>query len=98
MSDEINNSSAAPDGAKNKAQVIKIVDIDKALKMLTTYMDNNAIAPLLNALETLKTDPQNQSLQSKVIEAFNSLGILQGAALTYAPYLNVFISDDPFGD
>jgi len=61
-------------------------------------MDAQAINPLVSALETLKTEPQNARFQENVINAFNELGVLQGAALTYAPYLNIFVSDDPFGD
>lgn len=98
MVDETDNNSPATTGIKNKGQTIKHVDIDKALGMLNTYIDSQHIAPLLTALEALKTDTQNEALQLQVVEAFNVLGIYQGAVLTYAPYLNVFVSDDPFGD
>lgn len=81
-----------------KLQSIEIADIDIALQMLKQYMDTQDIKPLLSSLETLKTDPQNEAHQEQVINAFNELGHLQGAALTYAPYLNIFVSDDPFGD
>ena len=83
---------------KNKGQTVKVVDIDIALKMLTRHMDPQEISGLLSALETLKTEPQNEAYQLEVVEVFNDLGILQGAVLTYAPYLNIFVSDDPFGD
>ena len=81
-----------------KLQSIKVTDIDIALQMLKKYLDTQDINPLLYSLETLKTEPQNEAYQARVIEAFNELGPLQGAALTYAPYLNIFVSDDPFGD
>jgi len=81
-----------------KLQAIKIEDIDIALKMLRTYLDPQDINLLLASLETLKTDPQNETYQEQVMTAFDALGPLQGAALTYAPYLNIFVSDDPFGD
>ena len=81
-----------------KLQSIKVADIDIALKMLRKYLDTPDIRPLLLALEALKTAPQNEVHQEQVIAAFNALGPLQGAALTYAPYLNIFVSDDPFGD
>ena len=73
-------------------------DIDIAIQMLNKYMDAQAINPLVSALETLKAEPQNENFQENVINAFNDLGVVQGAALTYAPYLNIFVSDDPFGD
>ncbi len=81
-----------------KLQSIKAVDIDKAINMLKKYVDDQGINPLVSALETLKTEPQNEAFQTQVITAFNALSYLQGAALTYAPYLNIFVSDDPFGD
>ena len=82
----------------NKLQSIDVADIDIALRMLNKYLDTQDINPLLSALETLKTEPQNEAYQEQVINVFNELGTLQGAALTYAPYLNIFVSDDPFGD
>lgn len=81
-----------------KLQSIEITDIDIALDMLNRHMNASDISLLLSSLESLKTDPQNEAQQQQVIDAFNELGHLQGAALTYAPYLNIFVSDDPFGD
>ena len=81
-----------------KLQSIKVADIDIALHMLRTYLNAQDINALLSSLETLKSEPQNAAYQEQVMNAFNELGPLQGAALTYAPYLNVFVSDDPFGD
>ena len=81
-----------------KLQSIKVADIEIALQMLKRYLNAQDINPLLSSLETLRTDPQNEAYQEQVIIAFNELGPLQGAALTYAPYLNIFVSDDPFGD
>ena len=81
-----------------KLQSIKVADIDIALQMLKKYLNAQDINPLLSALETLRTDPQHEAHQEQVIKAFSELGPFQGAALTYAPYLNIFASDDPFGD
>jgi hypothetical protein len=86
------------DKIKNKGQIIKVADIDIALQMLNTYLDSQEINPLLSALELLKTDTQNEDYQLQVINAFDNLGFMQGAVLTYAPYLNIFVSDDPFAD
>lgn len=85
-------------GNNKKLQSIQVADIDIAIQMLTKYMDEQTINTLVSALETLKTDPQNVSFQEDVFNAFYGLGVMQGAALTYAPYLNIFVSDDPFGD
>lgn len=81
-----------------KLQSIKVADIDIALHMLRKYLSTPDVDTLLSSLETLKTDPQNEVHQEQVMIAFNELGHWQGAALTYAPYLNIFVSDDPFGD
>jgi len=82
----------------NQVQSIKVEDVDLAMQMLQSYLDSQGIKSLLSALETLKTAPGNEVYQQEVIKVFNDLGVLQGAALTYAPYLNIFVSDDPFGD
>ena len=84
--------------SNDKLKSINVADIDIALQMLNKYLGTQDINPLLSALETLKTEPQNEAYQAQVINAFDDLGSLQGAALTYAPYLNIFVSDDPFGD
>ena len=79
-------------------QSINVADIDIAIQMLETHLDAQDIRPLVSALETLKSETQNDAYQEQVIDAFNDLGTMQGAVLTYAPYLNIFVSDDPFGD
>jgi len=93
-----NNSDKTVLKLKNKGQAIKVADIDIALRMLKMHMDTQDIYPLLSALETLKKEPQNEAYQAQVVNVFNDLGSIQGALLTYAPYLNIFVSDDPFGD
>jgi hypothetical protein len=95
---KLNNSDITLAKIKNKGQPVKVADIDIALQMLKTYMDAQDIDPLLAALEILRTETQNEKYQAQVVNAFNDLGNLQGAVLTYAPYLNIFVSDDPFGD
>jgi hypothetical protein len=96
---ETDNNSSSPSGKlKNKGQPVKVEDIDIAIQMLKMHLDTTEISPLLSALETLKTEPQNEVFQTGVVNSFNDLGIMQGAVLTYAPYLNIFVSDDPFGD
>ncbi len=81
-----------------KLQSIQVEDIDTVLRMLKSYLNAQDIKPLLASLETLRTDPQNAAHQEQVANAFHELGPLQGAALTYAPLLHIFASDDPFGD
>jgi hypothetical protein len=92
------NPPKTEDKNKSKRQSVKADDIVIAIRMLRTYMNPQDIDPLISALETLKTDPQNAEYQAQVTTTFNNLGIMQGAALTYAPFLNVYVSDDPFAD
>jgi len=80
----------------NKLKSINVADIDVALQMMNKYLDPQDISALVSSLETLKTEPQNEAYQVQVIDAFDDLATLQGAVLTYAPYLNIFVSDDPF--
>jgi len=70
---------------------------DEAIQMLIQHLDAEEIKPLLTALEALKQDPQNETCFNQLIKAFDALGPRQGAVLTYAPYVSVLLSDDPFG-
>lgn len=82
----------------NIAQNIDVTKLDNAIKMLGSYLDSEDIKPLVSALEALKADPLNESRLADVLSAFNGLGPAQGAVLTYAPYVSVLLSDDPFGN
>jgi hypothetical protein len=60
--------------------------------MLKTYLDEDDIRLLLDSLETLKAEPEDEAAYRKMLDAFNALGIEQGAVLTYAPYINALLS------
>ncbi len=60
--------------------------------MLKTYLDEDDIRLLLDSLETLKAEPEDEAGYRKMLDAFNALGIEQGAVLTYAPYINALLS------
>lgn len=62
------------------------------ITMLSTYLDKEAIKPLIDALEILKAEPENEAAFQHVVNTYQELGINQGAALTYAPYLKVLLS------
>ena len=76
---------------------VRAARVDEAIQMLNQHLDAEEIKPLLTALEALKEDPQNESCFDQLIKAFDDLGPRQGAVLTYAPYVSVLLSDDPFG-
>lgn len=80
-----------------KDKSVNIEGLENAITMLETYVDNEEIRPLLSALELLKQAPQDRSKLIEVATAFNDLGSSQGAVLTYAPYISIMLSDDPFG-
>ena len=82
---------------EKKVKPIRIADIDVAIQMLEQHLDAEEIKPLLNALEALKAEPENESCFGQLVTAFGDLGPRQGAVLTYAPYISILLSDDPFG-
>jgi len=84
--------------SKYTGKSINPARLEEAIQMLEQYVADDEIKPLLAALKALKDDPQNESCMEQVVDAFNDLGIVQGAVLTYAPYLSVLLMDDPYGE
>lgn len=70
--------------------------IETCIQSITQYIQEDEIKPLVSALEALQQEPENESYFEQFSEAFNQLGMTQGAVLTYAPYLMVIMADDPF--
>ncbi len=81
----------------SKTKSVNVAGVENAINMLKTYVDNEEIQPLLLALDALKQAPQDHSKLIDVATVFNELGPSQGAVLTYAPYITIILSDDPFG-
>ena len=75
---------------------VSVANIDSTIEMLKRHLDAEEIKPLLTALEALKEDPENESCFEQLVKAFDDLGPRQGAVLTYAPYVSILLSDDPF--
>jgi len=71
--------------------------VDETIRMLEQHLQAEEIEPLLAALEALKEDPENASRFDQLIKAVDDLGPRQGAVLTYAPYVGVLLSNEPFG-
>ncbi len=80
---------------KNKS--VSVEGVENSIKMLNTYVDDEEIKPLITALESLKQSPDDHSKLVDVATVFSELGQSQGAVLTYAPYITIMLSDDPFG-
>ena len=87
--------------AKNRpgktGKPLSVESLDGAIQMLNQHLDAAEIKPLLTALEALKQDPENEACFDQLVKAFDDLGPRQGAVLTYAPYVSILLSDDPFG-
>ena len=80
----------------SKAKSISVDGLENAINMLNTYVNNEEVQPLISALDSLKQAPQDHSKLVDVATVFNELGTSQGAVLTYAPYITIMLSDDPF--
>ncbi|HEY9200408.1 MAG TPA: hypothetical protein VIQ81_02330 [Gammaproteobacteria bacterium] len=63
------------------------------ISMLKAYLNEDDIKPLLDALEVIQAEPDSETAFKQVLDAFDQLGIIQGAVLTYAPYLKVVLSE-----
>jgi hypothetical protein len=82
---------------RNNAKPVNVASVVDSIRMLKLHLDSEEIEPLLCALETLKVEPDNESYFGQLVNAFDDLGPRQGAVLTYAPYVSILLSDDPFG-
>lgn len=72
--------------------------IEIAIEMLNTYASEDGLESFILVLEKLKQDPDNESVLQEVADAFQNLGLTQGAVLTYAPSIYEFIVKNPFND
>jgi len=86
-------------GKVSLASVKRTVDVkqvQETLDMLRTYLDGDGYQPLLDALEALKAEPENEDRLAELFRIFNGLGPLQGAVLSYAPYIStLFMGEMP---
>ena len=83
---------------KNITNNVDVARIKEAIQMLNTYVKGKDIKPFISILESIKQEPDNESLLAQLYDEFQNLGITQGAILTYAPSIYDLIVDDPFGD
>lgn len=82
----------------DKPAVLDAGRIETAVQMLKTYLGDAELAPLIAAMEALARMPGDAAARGCVEAAFGELGMRQGAALTYAPYLLEILTGDPFGE
>ena len=79
--------------AENRKSAITREEVDTTISMLETYMDPASIYELLSTLRCLSEAPCNHERLNRVLEAFNGLGVRQGAVLSYAPFFTTLLSD-----
>lgn len=82
----------------NPSRVIDARHIETSIMMLKQYVGDDDIAPLIDVLESITADPRNEALLDQLSDVFDGLGLLQGAVLTYAPYLSTLLSNDLFDE
>ncbi|MDJ0882157.1 MAG: hypothetical protein QNJ56_10960 [Gammaproteobacteria bacterium] len=70
--------------------------LEESIRMLQDYVGGDEISPLLAALKSLLSDPENVEIRKNVFKEFEALGPGQGAVLTYAPYVGILMSGDPY--
>ena len=83
---------------KNITGNVNVGKIEEAIRMLNTNVKETNIQPFISILEAIKQEPNNESLLVTLYDAFQNLGITQGAVLTYAPSIYNLIVHDPFCD
>ena len=83
-------------GAAQQWQPVDSEGIESSIRMLRDYVGGEEINPLLSALESLLAEPENIELRKNVFKEFDALGPGQGAVLTYAPYVGILMSGDPY--
>ena len=76
--------------------LVDLYRIETSIKMLKQYLAEDDIAPLIDVLESLAADPRNEVLLGQLSDIFDGLGFLQGAVLTYAPYISIVLAGDLF--
>ena len=81
---------------ETKVKPVRVADIDIAIQMLGQHLDAEEIKSLLTALEALKAEPENELCFGQLAKEFDDMGPRQGAVLTYAPYVSILLSGDPF--
>ena len=79
-------------------QSIDPVKIHGSIEALNKFITDNSVTYLISALEALEKDPSNALLLAQVSTALNDIGVMKGAVLTYAPYVWLMLSEDPFDD
>lgn len=80
----------------NTTRTIDLVSIKQSIERIKQYVTGCNIEPLISVLEEFNHNADDKALLLKLRDVLNSMGVAQGAVLTYAPYILALSSDDPF--
>ena len=81
--------------------ITRKVDVEKietSIQLLNEHVNDEIFKPVILVLEELKNDPDNASLVVKLVDTLDTIGVMKGEVLTYAPYVAILISYDLFED
>ena len=84
--------------AGNRKSAITQEQVDTTIRMLEKNMDPASIDVLLSTLRDLSAEPGDHEKLSRVVEAFNGLGMQQGPVLSYTSFFNTLLSSTDFDD
>ena len=82
----------------SSSPLVDLHRVETSIKMLKQYLAEEDIAPLIDVLEALAAEPRNEALLGQLSDVFDGLGLLQGAVLTYAPYISIVLAGHLFDD
>jgi alpha-L-arabinofuranosidase len=82
----------------NLTDKVDVAKIEEAIRGLSENVHAENIKPFIAILEAIKKEPENKSHLDQLYDAFQNLGITQGAVLAYAPSIYDLIVYDPFGE
>ena len=77
---------------------VDVAKIDEAIDMLSANVKAEGIEAFILILQAIKQAPEDESLVLQLYDAFQNLGITQGAVLTFAPSIYDLIVVDPFNE
>ncbi|NEX18266.1 MAG: hypothetical protein C1943_17065 [Halochromatium sp.] len=75
---------------------INVPRMEEAIAMLRQYLDAQALAPVLDIMHELTKNPEDGALLNRLFVTVEGMGIMQGAMLTYAPYIAILMSEHQF--
>jgi hypothetical protein len=86
---EFDNEGGAEQVARKP---VRVEAVQESIDMLSQYVGEEGIQPVLEALKALREDPENMEHLSRLAKEFDALGPRQGAVLTYAPYIGILLT------